>query len=140
MCVSCNFAALRVHDALPSLPLMLWLVQGEGLWAGLVHSATCIVHLGFSPAVPQTHWQLAMDVGIAVLMNIRPWSESPASSEEWLHYLRAECSSAVASQAIEDAILQLGDGQYAEWVFHAPAWTQHCAPRGQERKLGALCA
>jgi hypothetical protein len=57
-----------------------------------------------------------MDVGIAVLMNIRPWSESPASSEEWLHYLRAECSSAVASQAIEDAILQLGDGQYAEWV------------------------
>lgn len=36
MCVTCNFAALRVHDALPSLPLMLWLVQGEGLWAGLV--------------------------------------------------------------------------------------------------------
>lgn len=28
MCVTCNFAALRVHDALPSLPLMLWLVQG----------------------------------------------------------------------------------------------------------------
>ena len=57
-----------------------------------------------------------MDVGIAVLLNIRPWSESPPSSGEWLHYLRAECGSTIASQAIEDAIAQLGDGQYAEWV------------------------
>jgi len=33
---------------------MLWLVQGEGLWAGLVHSATCMVHLdeGIQPSCP----------------------------------------------------------------------------------------
>jgi len=30
---------------------------------------------GFSQAVPQTQWQLAMDVGIAMLMTIRAWSE-----------------------------------------------------------------
>jgi len=59
-----------------------------------------------------------MDVGIAVLLNIRPWSESPASSTEWLHYLRDECGSDVAAMAIEIALLQQpGDnGQYDEWV------------------------
>jgi hypothetical protein len=53
---------------------------------------------------------------IAVLMHIRPWSESEGfTSDQWLHYLRVECKSVVASQAIGNAIRQ-GDGQYAEWV------------------------
>ena len=78
--------------------------------------------LGFGPAAPQSPAMAAAagmaagQPGLVVRMNIRPFSESRGGSDEWLRYLREECGSRVTVKALQAAILELGDGQYDEWV------------------------
>ena len=57
-----------------------------------------------------------MEPGIAMLFNIRPWSESPNQvATAWPHpYLVDECGNNLAAGAIALVVRLGGDGQFTE--------------------------
>ena len=71
--------------------------------------------LGVQPSCPPKS-SMAAHHGLVVLLNIRPHSESPGGSDEWLRYLNQECGSVVAVALLERAMRDLGDGKNDEWV------------------------
>ena len=58
-----------------------------------------------------------------VLLNLRPWSESDLGTtrDQWLSYLRDECGSTMAADALAEAARDPNDNALSEWTT-ATTW------------------